>query len=268
MGKAISKRHIQVSGGRATGTDGKKDKPTTTPTAGSLISIPQIEVSVQKESQSTDTCDDVAAGLTSYATDNSDNPQRKKVAKDTVNDLTGLTYRQCKAVQKSWKALTASNPNQLGVQFFMRFFLNYPDYRNFYSNFRSDSDTSNKEVNRRELRVLRDTATMHDLAAAYMESLTTIFNMLDNQDEVMVILDSLTDRHLPRGVLSLHFQDRTPGMGKSTRKGCMEEAAWPPRVTEPVPPLTSKDGEHSTVPSLDREMRGGCGCEGSLITKT
>ncbi|XP_070192084.1 hemoglobin-3-like isoform X2 [Littorina saxatilis] len=207
MGKAISKRHIQVSGGRATGTDGKKDKPTTTPTAGSLISIPQIEVSVQKESQSTDTCDDVAAGLTSYATDNSDNPQRKKVAKDTVNDLTGLTYRQCKAVQKSWKALTASNPNQLGVQFFMRFFLNYPDYRNFYSNFRSDSDTSNKEVNRRELRVLRDTATMHDLAAAYMESLTTIFNMLDNQDEVMVILDSLTDRHLPRGVLSLHFQD-------------------------------------------------------------
>ena len=69
-----------------------------------------------------------------------DNPQRKtkKGAIDTVNDFTGLTSRQCKAVQESWKSLIANNPNQIGIQFFMRFFLNYPDYRNFYSNFRSD----------------------------------------------------------------------------------------------------------------------------------
>ena len=65
---------------------------------------------------------------------------------------------------------------------------------------------ANKEVNRQELRVLRDTVAMRDLAAAYIESLTTIINTLENQEEVTGILDNLTDRHLPRGVLSLHFQ--------------------------------------------------------------
>ena len=65
---------------------------------------------------------------------------------------------------------------------------------------------TNKEVNRQELRALRDTVPMRDLAATYIESLTTIINTLENQEEVTDILEYLTDRHLPRGVLSLHFQ--------------------------------------------------------------
>lgn len=94
MGKAISKRHIQVSGGRATGTDGKKDKPTTTPTAGSLISIPQIEVSVQKESQSTDTCDDVAAGKFHICTHHPQKPLETLTELSTRNVFNFDNYQQ------------------------------------------------------------------------------------------------------------------------------------------------------------------------------
>ena len=68
------------------------------------------------------------------------------------------------------------------------------------------SDMSSTEVNRQELRVLRDTVAMRNLAATYMESFTTIINTLENKEEVTHILQYLTDRHLPRGVLSLHIQ--------------------------------------------------------------
>ena len=68
------------------------------------------------------------------------------------------------------------------------------------------SDMSSTEVNRQELHVLRDTVAMRNLAATYMESFTTIINTLDNKEEVTHILQYLTDRHLPRGVLSLHIQ--------------------------------------------------------------
>lgn len=75
-----------------------------------------------------------------YGCEITDNLQQKikKSTKDTVNDFTGLTLHQCKAVQESWETFIANNPIQIGIQFFMRFFLNYPDYRNFYSHFRSD----------------------------------------------------------------------------------------------------------------------------------
>ena len=68
----------------------------------------------------------------------SDKGSQKHEALDTVNDLTGLTLRQCRAVQECWRDFTIGSVNRLGVQFLVRFFLAFPDYRNFYGALRSD----------------------------------------------------------------------------------------------------------------------------------
>ncbi|KAL8603482.1 hypothetical protein ACOMHN_038623 [Nucella lapillus] len=133
--------------------------------------------------------------------------KRKTDSKETPADLSPVTFRHCLVVQDSWKCLTAYNSEQLGVQFFMRFFLTYPDYRNFYPKFRSDCDLSKKDVNRSELRLLKNHAELRKLAVSYVDELSSLFGSLYSLLELQSLLHHIVDRHFSRGVLHLHFQD-------------------------------------------------------------